>query len=74
MLVTSEEFTSEFLYDIRHAYGDVGGDTNERGRTDENPCYWREERGGLAGNHVDAMRATYCRRNLSVWPLLSLHL
>ena len=27
-----EKFKSEYLYNIRHAYGDVGGDANKRGR------------------------------------------
>lgn len=28
----SDKFKSEYLYNIRHAYGDVGGDSNRRGR------------------------------------------
>lgn len=28
----AEKFKSEYLYNIRHAYGDVGGDANKRGR------------------------------------------
>ncbi|QIW98241.1 hypothetical protein AMS68_003759 [Peltaster fructicola] len=31
-LITDEKFKSEYLYNIRHAYGDVGGDSNKRGR------------------------------------------
>ncbi|KAK3217588.1 hypothetical protein GRF29_1g3537419 [Pseudopithomyces chartarum] len=31
-LVTDEKFTKEYKYNIRHAYGDVGGDANRRGR------------------------------------------
>lgn len=31
MLLT-DKFKSEYLYNIRHAYGDVGGDANRRGR------------------------------------------
>lgn len=27
-----EKFKSEYLYNIRHSYGDVGGDSNRRGR------------------------------------------
>jgi DNA primase large subunit len=29
---TDEQFTKEYKYNIRHAYGDVGGDSNRRGR------------------------------------------
>ncbi|KAI7238486.1 DNA primase large subunit [Hortaea werneckii] len=29
---TDEKFKSEYQYNIRHAYGDVGGDANRRGR------------------------------------------
>ena len=28
----TDKFKSEYLYNIRHAYGDVGGDSNRRGR------------------------------------------
>ena len=28
----TDKFKSEYLYNIRHAYGDVGGDANRRGR------------------------------------------
>jgi DNA primase large subunit len=28
----AEKFKSEYLYNVRHAYGDVGGDANKRGR------------------------------------------
>lgn len=28
----SDKFKSEYLYNIRHAYGEVGGDANRRGR------------------------------------------
>ncbi|KAF4554106.1 Eukaryotic and archaeal DNA primase large subunit-like protein [Elsinoe fawcettii] len=31
-LVTDEKFKKEYTYNIRHAYGDVGGDANRRGR------------------------------------------
>ncbi|PIB02243.1 DNA primase large subunit [Cercospora beticola] len=31
-LITDDKFKSEYLYNIRHAYGDVGGDANKRGR------------------------------------------
>lgn len=31
-LITDDKFKSEYLYNIRHAYGDVGGDANRRGR------------------------------------------
>ncbi|KAF7197071.1 putative DNA primase large subunit [Pseudocercospora fuligena] len=31
-LITDDKFKSEYLYNIRHAYGDVGGDSNRRGR------------------------------------------
>ena len=31
-LMTDEKFTKEYKYNIRHAYGDVGGDANRRGR------------------------------------------
>ncbi|KAF3000804.1 hypothetical protein E8E13_006128 [Curvularia kusanoi] len=31
-LMTDEKFTKEYRYNIRHAYGDVGGDSNRRGR------------------------------------------
>ncbi|GAB7332292.1 hypothetical protein MBLNU13_g04127t1 [Cladosporium sp. NU13] len=31
-LITDEKFKSEYLYNIRHSYGDVGGDANKRGR------------------------------------------
>lgn len=30
--MNAEKFKSEYLYNIRHAYGDVGGDSNRRGR------------------------------------------
>lgn len=30
--MTDEKFTKEYKYNIRHAYGDVGGDVNRRGR------------------------------------------
>lgn len=29
---STDKFKSEYLYNIRHAYGDVGGDANKRGR------------------------------------------
>ncbi|KIW02683.1 uncharacterized protein PV09_06120 [Verruconis gallopava] len=31
-LMTDEKFNKEYKYNIRHAYGDVGGDANRRGR------------------------------------------
>ncbi|TKA32412.1 hypothetical protein B0A50_01518 [Salinomyces thailandicus] len=31
-LIPDDKFKSEYLYNIRHAYGDVGGDANRRGR------------------------------------------
>jgi DNA primase large subunit len=31
-LMTDEKFNKEYKYNIRHAYGDVGGDSNRRGR------------------------------------------
>ncbi|KAL1306556.1 hypothetical protein AAFC00_005245 [Neodothiora populina] len=31
-LMTEDKFKKEYLYNIRHAYGDVGGDSNRRGR------------------------------------------
>ncbi|KAF2738402.1 DNA primase large subunit [Polyplosphaeria fusca] len=31
-LITDEKFTKEYKYNIRHSYGDVGGDANRRGR------------------------------------------
>ncbi|GAB7352907.1 hypothetical protein MBLNU459_g3496t1 [Dothideomycetes sp. NU459] len=31
-LMTDEKFKKEYVYNIRHAYGDVGGDANKRGR------------------------------------------
>ncbi|GAB7358477.1 hypothetical protein MBLNU230_g2541t1 [Neophaeotheca triangularis] len=31
-LIADDKFKSEYLYNIRHAYGDVGGDANKRGR------------------------------------------
>ena len=31
-LITDEKFNSEYRYNVRHAYGDVGGDANRRGR------------------------------------------
>jgi DNA primase large subunit len=31
-LMTDEKFAKEYKYNIRHAYGDVGGDANRRGR------------------------------------------
>ena len=30
--IPAEKFKSEYLYNVRHAYGDVGGDANKRGR------------------------------------------
>jgi DNA primase large subunit len=32
LMVGADKFKSEYLYNIRHAYGDVGGDSNRRGR------------------------------------------
>jgi DNA primase large subunit len=29
---STEKFKSEYLYNVRHSYGDVGGDANKRGR------------------------------------------
>jgi len=31
-LTQPDKFKSEYLYNIRHSYGDVGGDSNRRGR------------------------------------------
>ncbi|TKA69804.1 hypothetical protein B0A55_06460 [Friedmanniomyces simplex] len=31
-LIADDKFKSEYLYNIRHSYGDVGGDANRRGR------------------------------------------
>ncbi|MCJ1336255.1 hypothetical protein MMC09_001531 [Bachmanniomyces sp. S44760] len=31
-LITDDTFNKEYRYNIRHAYGDVGGDSNRRGR------------------------------------------
>ncbi|KAF2500899.1 DNA primase, large subunit [Lophium mytilinum] len=31
-LITDEKFAKEYKYNIRHVYGDVGGDANRRGR------------------------------------------
>jgi len=31
-LMTDEKFAKEYKYNIRHSYGDVGGDANRRGR------------------------------------------
>ncbi|KAK5111095.1 hypothetical protein LTR62_005294 [Meristemomyces frigidus] len=31
-LIADDKFKSDYLYNIRHAYGDVGGDSNRRGR------------------------------------------
>ena len=31
-LMTDDKFQKEYRYNIRHAYGDVGGDSNRRGR------------------------------------------
>lgn len=31
-LITDEKFAKEYRYNIRHSYGDVGGDANRRGR------------------------------------------
>ncbi|KAL1645227.1 DNA primase subunit pri2 [Diplodia intermedia] len=31
-LITDEKFNKEYRYNVRHAYGDVGGDANRRGR------------------------------------------
>ena len=31
-LITDETFNKEYRYNIRHTYGDVGGDSNRRGR------------------------------------------
>lgn len=31
-LVTDETFNKEYRYNVRHTYGDVGGDANRRGR------------------------------------------
>ncbi|KAF2274607.1 DNA primase, large subunit [Westerdykella ornata] len=31
-LITDDKFAKEYRYNIRHAYGDVGGDANRRGR------------------------------------------
>lgn len=30
--ITDDEFNSRYKYNVRHAYGDVGGDVNRRGR------------------------------------------
>jgi len=30
--MTDEKFNKEYKYNVRHAYGDVGGDANRRGR------------------------------------------
>ena len=32
LMIKPDKFKSEYLYNIRHAYGDVGGDSNRRGR------------------------------------------
>ncbi|KAF2089256.1 DNA primase, large subunit [Saccharata proteae CBS 121410] len=31
-LITDDKFNKEYRYNVRHAYGDVGGDANRRGR------------------------------------------
>ncbi|KAK5213278.1 DNA primase subunit pri2 [Exophiala xenobiotica] len=31
-LITDDQFNKEYRYNVRHAYGDVGGDVNRRGR------------------------------------------
>jgi DNA primase large subunit len=31
-LITEDTFNKEYRYNVRHAYGDVGGDANRRGR------------------------------------------
>ncbi|KAH0837282.1 hypothetical protein AYO21_09989 [Fonsecaea monophora] len=31
-LITDDQFNKEYRYNVRHAYGDVGGDANRRGR------------------------------------------
>jgi DNA primase large subunit len=31
-LITDDQFNKEYRYNVRHAYGDVGGDSNRRGR------------------------------------------
>jgi len=31
-LLTDDQFNKEYRYNVRHAYGDVGGDANRRGR------------------------------------------
>ena len=31
-LITDDTFNKEYRYNVRHAYGDVGGDSNRRGR------------------------------------------
>ncbi|KAK3675320.1 DNA primase subunit pri2 [Recurvomyces mirabilis] len=31
-LIADDKFKSDYLYNIRHAYGDVGGDSNRRGK------------------------------------------
>jgi DNA primase large subunit len=32
LTISADKFKSEYLYNIRHAYGDVGGDANRRGQ------------------------------------------